>query len=168
MRQDPNQLSCNLEIRRQNDIFHLSFPEAQSVVVCGDIHGDFNGAIYKLCLHYQLENTLLIVAGDCGFGFERKSYYEEVVRHNRKRLSDGNNWVVFVRGNHDNPDFFDGKTINHKRFVAVPDYSIIQAAGFTILCVGGATSIDSQHRIKAWQQKRARRDNFPYQKVRTL
>lgn len=149
----------------KKDIFHLSFPEAKSVVVCGDIHGDFNGAIYKLCLQHQLEDTLLIVAGDCGFGFERKGYYEEVVRRNRKRLSDSNNWVVFVRGNHDDPAYFDGKTINHKRLVSVPGYSIIQAAGFTILCVGGATSIDRQHRIKAWQQKEGMERRFASSKA---
>lgn len=158
---EPNQMSRNLETVRQNDIYHLSFPEAKSVVVCGDIHGDFNGMISKLCLQYQLENTLLIVAGDCGFGFNEIGYYKEVARRNGKRLNDSNNWVVFVRGNHDNPAYFDGKTINHKRFIAVPDCSIIQADGFTILCVGGAISIDRQYRIKAWQQKEDKEKRFP-------
>lgn len=149
-------MSNNLETIGQKDIYHLSFPEAKSVVVCGDIHGDFNGLIGKLCLQYQLENTLLIVAGDCGFGFNEIGYYKEVARRHRKRLHDSNNWVVFVRGNHDNPAYFDGKAINHKRFIAVPDYSIIQVDGFTILCVGGAISIDRQYRIKAWQQNKGR------------
>lgn len=153
-------MNCDLKTKSRKDIFHLSFPEAQTIVVCGDIHGDFNGMIYKLCQQYQLEDTLLIVAGDCGFGFERKGYYEEVMRRNQKRLSDSNNWVVFVRGNHDNPAYFDGRVINHKRFVAVPDYSVIEAGGFTILCVGGATSIDRQHRIKAWQQKEGKERRF--------
>lgn len=153
---EPNQMSNNLETIGRNDIYHLSFPEAKSVVVCGDIHGDFNGVIGKLCLQYQLENTLLIVAGDCGFGFNEVGYYKEVAKRHRKPLNDSNNWVVFVRGNHDNPAYFDGKAINHKRFIAVPDYSIIQAAGLTILCVGGAISIDRQYRIKAWQQNKGR------------
>lgn len=154
-------MSNNLETIGQKDIYHLSFPEAKSVVVCGDIHGDFNGLIGKLCLQYQLENTLLIVAGDCGFGFNEIGYYKEVAKRHRKPLNDSNNWVVFVRGNHDNPAYFDGKAINHKRFIAVPDYSIIQAAGLTILCVGGAISIDRQYRIKAWQQKEDKEKRFP-------
>lgn len=149
-------MSSNKETVEQKDIYHLSFPEAKNVVVCGDIHGDFNGVIGKLCLQYQLENTLLIVAGDCGFGFNEVGYYKEVAKRHRKPLHDSNNWVVFVRGNHDNPAYFDGKAINHKRFIAVPDYSIIQAAGLTILCVGGAISIDRQYRIKAWQQNKGR------------
>lgn len=153
---EPNQMSSNKETVEQKDIYHLSFPEAKNVVVCGDIHGDFNGVIGKLCLQYQLENTLLIVAGDCCFGFNEVGYYKEVAKRHRKPLHDSNNWVVFVRGNHDNPAYFDGKAINHKRFIAVPDYSIIQAAGLTILCVGGAISIDRQYRIKAWQQNKGR------------
>lgn len=158
-------MSSNQETVGQKDIYYLSFPEVKSVVVCGDIHGDFNSVIIKLCLQYQLENTLLIVAGDCGFGFKEIGYYKELVRRHHKRLNDSNNWVVFVRGNHDNPAYFDGKTINHKRFIAVPDYSIIQANGFTILCVGGAISIDRQYRIKALLQRKGKETRFPSSKT---
>jgi len=52
-----------------NGIFSLSFPEAKTIIVSGDIHGDFNQLVFKLCIQYQLTDTLLIVAGDCGFGF---------------------------------------------------------------------------------------------------
>ena len=48
-----------------------SFPEAKSIVVCGDIHGEFNAVIYKLCIQYQMTDTVLIIAGDCGFGFDK-------------------------------------------------------------------------------------------------
>lgn len=56
-----------------NGIFSLSFPEAKTIIVSGDIHGDFNQLVFKLCIQYQLTDSLLIVAGDCGFGFEKKS-----------------------------------------------------------------------------------------------
>ena len=52
-----------------NKVYTLSFPEARNVVVSGDIHGDFNLLVYKLCVQYQMKDTVLIVAGDCGFGF---------------------------------------------------------------------------------------------------
>lgn len=90
---------------------------------------------------------MLIVAGDCGFGFEKKEYYEQMVRRNVKRMNQANNWIVFVRGNHDNPAYFDGSMFNFKRFIAVPDYAILQACNHTILCVGGAISIDRIYRI---------------------
>lgn len=63
-----------------NGIFSLSFPEAKTIIVSGDIHGDFNQLVSKLCIQYQLTDSLLIVAGDCGFGFEKKEYYEQMVR----------------------------------------------------------------------------------------
>ena len=43
----------------------------------------------------------------------------------------------------------------------MPDYSIIQADGFTILCVGGAISIDRQYRIKALLQRKGKEKRFP-------
>ena len=61
-------------------------------------------------------------------------------------LLKANNWLVFVRGNHDNPAYFDGKQVNYKRWKAVPDYSVLKACGHTILCVGGAISGDRSWR----------------------
>ena len=55
------------------------FPSAKSIAVSGDIHGDFNQLVFKLCVQYQMRDTLLIVAGDCGFGFEKPG-----VDNNRK------------------------------------------------------------------------------------
>ena len=134
------------------------FPECRGIVICGDIHGDFNLLVNKVCVQYQMKDTLVIVAGDCGFGFERKGYYENIVRRNAKRVNDCNNWFLFIRGNHDNPAYFDGKTFRHKRFMAIPDYSVVKANGHTILCIGGAISVDRHTRIEAWEhnQKRMR------------
>ena len=95
-----------------SNTFSLSFPEAKTIIVSGDIHGDFNQLVFKLCIQYKLTDTLLIVAGDCGFGFEKKEYYEQMVRRNTKRMNQANNWIVFVRGNHDNPAYFEGTTMD--------------------------------------------------------
>ncbi len=120
----------------------LEFPKAKNIVVSGDIHGDFKALVYKCCMQYQITDSLILVAGDCGFGFERQGYYESVYKKCIKRLQRNNNWIVFIRGNHDNPAYFDGKRVNYKRWKAVQDYTIIKACGHTILCVGGAISID--------------------------
>lgn len=69
-----------------NQVKTYSYPEARSIVVCGDIHGDFNTLIDKMCIQYQMTDTLLIVAGDCGFGFEKQAYYDIVRRRNSARL----------------------------------------------------------------------------------
>ena len=135
---------------------YMKFPSAKSIVVSGDIHGDFNQLVFKACVQYQMRDTLLIVAGDCGFGFEKPGYYEDMARRNAKRLSESNNWIVFVRGNHDNPAYFDGSTFKHRRMMAVPDYTVIQACGHTILCVGGAISIDRSYRLEQWNNEQKR------------
>ncbi len=145
---------------KADDIYTLSFPSAKSVVVSGDIHGEFNQLVHKLCVQYAMRDTLLIVAGDCGFGFENPGYYDEMVKKNGRRMSEANNWIVFVRGNHDNPAYFDGVTFSHRRFVAVPDYTIIQTCGYTILCVGGAISIDRLYRMQKWEAEKARQKHF--------
>ena len=130
-----------------NTLHIYTFPEAKSIVICGDIHGEFNSLIYKMCIQYQLTDTLLIVAGDCGFGFEKPGYYEQVFNRNSSRLSKSNNWIVMMRGNHDDPSYFSEEKISHHRFRTVHDYSVIQACGHNILCVGGAVSIDRTYRI---------------------
>lgn len=138
------------------------FQDCESVVICGDIHGDFNLLVNKVCVQYQMRDTLVIVAGDCGFGFERKGYYENIVKRNAKRLNECNNWLLFIRGNHDNPAYFDGKTFRHKRFTAIPDYSVVKANGHTILCVGGAISIDRQSRKETWERKQRKMHRFDH------
>jgi metallophosphoesterase superfamily enzyme len=87
----------------------LDYPEAKQVIVSGDIHGDFKTLVYKLCIRYECTDSLLIVAGDCGFGFEKPGYYNQVYNAVAGRLRKANNWVVFVRGNHDNPALFSGE-----------------------------------------------------------
>ena len=123
------------------------FPEAKGIVVSGDIHGDFNLLFYKCCIQYGMTDTLVIVAGDCGFGFEQQGYYENVYKRNRKRLANCNNWILFVRGNHDNPAYFNDSPIRHSRWMTLPDYSVVRACGHEILCVGGAISTDRSYRM---------------------
>ena len=125
----------------------LNYPDAKTVVICGDIHGDFKPLVHKLCNQLGLKDTLLIVAGDCGFGFDKPAYYVTVYNQIAGLLRKANNWVVFVRGNHDEPSYFAEQRINYTRWRTVPDYSVIRANGHNILCVGGAVSIDRAMRI---------------------
>lgn len=38
-------------------IFLKTFPEAKSIVVSGDIHGEFNELVFKMCEQYQMKDT---------------------------------------------------------------------------------------------------------------
>ena len=129
----------------------FEFPYAKNIVISGDIHGDFKQLVYKCCIQYDMTDTLICVAGDCGFGFERPGYYENLYTKCSKRLSKANNWLIFLRGNHDNPAYFNLQPIHHSRWMTIPDYSIIKACDHTILCVGGATSVDRSLRLASKQ-----------------
>ena len=35
------------------------FLKCRNVAICGDIHGDFNLLVNKVCIQYQMKDTLL-------------------------------------------------------------------------------------------------------------
>lgn len=125
----------------------FSFPDVNQIIVSGDIHGSFETLVHKLCVRYQCKNTLLIVAGDCGFGFYKEGFYDTLYWKIERRLSSSNNYVVFVRGNHDDPSYFREEKVSHEHWQCIPDYSVINACGHHILCVGGAVSVDRKPRM---------------------
>lgn len=96
----------------------------------------------------QFMDSLIIVTGDSGLGFNPFEYYKETLENINEILEYNNSYLVFIRGNHDNPDFFDGKLIDYPRVKAIPDYSVININEKNILCVGGAISIDREWRKK--------------------
>ena len=110
----------------------FNYTDAKCIVICGDIHGDFEEMVFKLCVQYGMTDTLLIVAGDCGFGFEKPGYYEQIFSKVSRRLTKANNWIAMIRGNHDDPAYLQEQTINHERFRCVPDYSIVTACRFSL------------------------------------
>ena len=99
-------------------------------------------------------NTIFIISGDAGLGFNDAKYYEKIFGDFNKILSYNNTYVIFIRGNHDNPSFFDGKKIDFSNLKAIPDYSVITVNGKNILCVGGAISMD-----RTWRKKQEERIN---------
>lgn len=120
-----------------------------NVYVVGDIHGNFKLLKFKI-RELDIRDSIIIIAGDCGFGFEKEVYYVETYNKIKKVLIENNVTLLFVRGNHDDKQYFDGNKINFKNFIAIPDYSVITLKSdyenFNILCVGGAISIDRQYR----------------------
>lgn len=135
-------------LTKKDDMKCFKYNDAKHVIVCGDIHGDFQSLVTKSCVIYGLKDTLIIVAGDCGFGFEVPENYVTYYNHLAGKLKKANNWIVFVRGNHDDPSYFQEEKVAYKRFRCVPDYSVIQACGHNILCIGGGVSIDRRTRIE--------------------
>lgn len=132
----------------------IEYPDARHVIISGDIHGDFKTLVNKLCVRWKCSDTLLIVAGDCGFGFYKPGYYETIYNQVAGKLRKANNWIVFIRGNHDDPAYFSEERVHYQRWRCIPDYSVIRVAGHDILCVGGAVSVDRKVRMKENEQMR--------------
>ena len=77
--------------KSDSECFTLSFSEAKGLVISGDVHGDFNQLVFNLCGPSRRRDTRRLVAGDCGFGFEKRESYENMVRRNVKRMNEANN-----------------------------------------------------------------------------
>lgn len=123
-----------------------------SLLVCGDIHGEFKTLIYNI-KKFGLEKCAIIIAGDCGIGFEKEEYYSHVYNSIRAVLENRKIMILMIRGNHDDPAYFDGRRIDYPLMKAIPDYSVISIDTTAVLCVGGAISLDRISR-KEWMQKR--------------
>lgn len=140
--------------------------------ISGDIHGEFRTLVYNIrCL--EIKDAVIIVAGDCGIGFEKLGYYQQLYRKINKILDTNNCILLLVRGNHDDPSYFEGELINFPRMKTIPDYSIVKVASKTILCIGGAISLDRYDRLFQIEMRRITRkseisiyweDEFPIYK----
>lgn len=133
------------------------FKEYQQVYYTGDIHGFFSEFINDINVRKKITNSLIICCGDIGMGFYKIGYYIDLFNKLNKKLEKSNNTLCFIRGNHDNPGYFNTDRLNfidenhvlftysHIKFIS--DYSIIQTIDGNILCIGGGISIDRVARI---------------------
>lgn len=92
-------------------------------------------------------DCVIIVSGNCGIGRKSIKYYNEVFSNLDKILGDNNSYLLFVRGNNDNPSIFKNREIDFEHVKVVPDYSVIQLKTFNCLCIGGSVSIDKEWKL---------------------
>ena len=113
-----------------------------NIYFIGDIHGEFQAIKIP-----NLSDAIVIVCGDCGFGFHKNQYYTDIFPKLNKHCIKHNIKVYMFRGNHDDPSYFDGEKIKYSNIIAIPDYSVIVTPNHNILCVGGAISVDRTWRL---------------------
>lgn len=130
--------------------------EFQYLYISGDIHGKFRTLVYNI-KRLRIKDTVIIIAGDCGIGFEKTGHYEHLYRKINKTLDSNNCIILLVRGNHDDPRYFEEELIDFPRLKTLPDYSIVLAASRTVLCVGGAISLDRYERLSEIEMRRITR-----------
>jgi len=97
-------------------------------------------------------DTVIIVAGGCGIGGNEINTYLARFEEFNKVLADNNSYVLFVRGEKDDPQIFNEELINLSNVKTIPDYSIVQCKSFKCLCLGGSISLDREW--KKQQEKR--------------
>lgn len=124
----------------------------------------------ELEINGTYNNSVIIVCGDCGFGFNKFQYYIDILTKANELFSETNTHIIFVRGNHDDPSYFTNELINMSNIKTVPDYSVIKTMETNTLCVGGAISVDrlwrkqQEHRINKYSQSKDKKlywDNEP-------
>lgn len=141
--------------------------QMNEIYFTGDIHGEFMPLTYALTQRYCLKDCHVIVCGDIGMGFHKLNYYVDTFKTMNKKLVKNNIQLYFIRGNHDNPVYFNDTPEALKHFNnihLVRDYTVLHINKHNILCVGGASSVDKKFRIKDvswWEFENV----LPYEKI---
>ena len=118
------------------------------LLFCGDIHGNFD-VIPNFIRDQGLDTCAVFQAGDFGIGFEIDRKEQKHLDWLNKRMLHSNSDVFSVRGNHDNPKYFDGNTVL-SNVNLLKDYSVVNINGWNILGVGGAVSVGRTDRTSWW------------------
>lgn len=114
----------------------------------GDIHGELKTIVWKVTIQLKIKHASLIICGDFGAGFGKPKYLDLLYKSVEKRLEENDITVYAIRGNHDDPEYFDGKH-NYPRLKLLKDHEVVEIEGKKIYPIGGAHSIDRKER---WEE----------------
>lgn len=122
--------------------------EKENLSIIGDIHGEISFIVYEIVERLKIRDTAFIIVGDVGLGFEKSGYYDQLYKRISGKLEKSGNILYGIRGNHDDPEYFNGSLrLDYPHFKTIPDYEIIEWGDRTILPIGGATSLDLVYRL---------------------
>lgn len=118
----------------------------------GDLHGRFED-LRRYILKYNLSDCVLFLLGDNGLGMMKENLLMSFIYDLNELCEERNIHIVMLRGNHDDPSWYDGMKLHLSNILALSDYSVVNLFddyGHTIkiLCVGGGSSIDMDNRIE--------------------
>lgn len=108
-------------------------------------------------------NSLLFFTGNCGIGLKNEEYHRRIFDTLNKVLGYNKVHAVFLRGNLDNPAFFDGKSFNYSNIKLLSDYSVLNVLGKNILCIGGGVTPDRTWKKEVTAHRpegKARKDSY--------
>ena len=115
-----------------------------SIYLLGDIHGNFKLAQQRI-VQQNVQDAVIIQVGDFGVGYQ--SFVDELKAMDgfNAVLKQRNTFMYVIRGNHDNPAYFQGaapRALDQSHITFVADYSVLELNQQRFLLVGGALSID--------------------------
>lgn len=99
-------------------------------------------------------DSVILVASNCGIGLKSKEYYHSLFGKFNSILEKNNCHLLFVRGNQDNPSYYEDNLLNFSNIICVKDYTVVKCKNFNILCIGGGISVD-----RTWKQIQEKRIN---------
>lgn len=119
----------------------------RSVVYMGDVHGNWANIRYQMKMK-KMNDFIVIQVGDFGVGFNSDFHENNNLKFMNDFLVTYNSELYVIRGNHDNPRYFNGDYMDrYSNIKLIPDYTVMNVEGNKTLFVGGATSIDRKPRI---------------------
>jgi len=118
----------------------------KQILLLGDIHGEFE-TINRFFKKNKLTNVELIQLGDFGVGFFYNDNRNKIKEERRLKLLNDylgkrNSHLYVVRGNHDDPKFFDGTRTEYENITFLVDYETFNINYLKFLPIGGGISID--------------------------
>ena len=117
-----------------------------AIYVLGDIHGNWNPLLTKID-EYDIRDCTIICVGDIGLGFKDFEDQEYELTAVNKKLRKRKIKFLGIRGNHDDPWYFDGGyEFSNMEFLR--DYTVKRIEGRTFQFVGGAVSVD-----RKWEKR---------------
>lgn len=118
------------------------------MIFLGDIHGYTEGGFDHLhwLIKTRISDSNIIQVGDFGMTNNIRYMNETLIKLD-KHLGETNNKLYVIRGNHDNPAFWNGTHI-YKNLELVPDYETRIIEDKKVLFMGGAISVDRKKRIR--------------------
>lgn len=100
------------------------------------------------------QKSVFIVVGDCGIGFNKTQYYIDLFKKMNETLEKNDSFLYFLRGNHDDPSYFNEDKLGFSNIKCISDYTVILFKKHNVLCVGGGVSID-----RVWRKQQEIRLN---------
>ena len=142
-------------MRYQNKLINLDMKLVKALYAVGDIHGNFRTFADDLVNSCKVRDCCVIVCGDIGLGFSSKNKELEEFKKMETLFAPRNIFVVFFRGNHDDPAWYEytddefAKDFPH--VIIAEDFTIVEHNNddypYKVLLWGGGISIDRTMRI---------------------